>query len=246
MSDEILKETLPREHRFQWTNEAIGRFWDFESRYPERYFTCLFGSHVIGCAKPYLEKATNVLDYGAGAGFVVRELLRRNRYHVCAIDHSPESVRKLAERFAGNERFRGAFLPENCPSGDFDFIFLIETIEHLEEEDLREMFEHLRRLLKPTGHLLVTTPYRENLEKSMVCCPDCAAVFHRWQHVRSWDESSLANHLKRYGFDIKKMETRDFFTHPLRKVLNRIRRVFSRSPASLSNDSLKLVAICSR
>jgi SAM-dependent methyltransferase len=40
----------------------------------------------------------------------------------------------------------------------FDCITLIEVIEHLTAEEIRVLFGHIARLLKPGGKLIVTTP----------------------------------------------------------------------------------------
>jgi hypothetical protein len=44
------------------------------------------------------------------------------------------------------------------------------------------------------------TPNRENLDESIVFCPDCGAAFHRWQHVRSWTPKSIILTMQNSGF----------------------------------------------
>jgi hypothetical protein len=63
------------------------------------------------------------------------------------------------------------------------------------------MLGEIRRILKPgTGYLFVTTPNNENLEASTVFCPECGAVFHRYQHLRSFTIESLEELMRSHGF----------------------------------------------
>ena len=61
--------------------------------------------------------------------------------------------------------------------------------------------QELRRILKPrTGYLFLTTPNNENLEASTVFCPECGAVFHHYQHLRSFTVDSLQELMHSHGF----------------------------------------------
>ena len=52
----------------RWTAERAERFWNFESRYPERYFTYRTGEEMIRLLQAYLPDNQPVLDFGCGAG----------------------------------------------------------------------------------------------------------------------------------------------------------------------------------
>jgi SAM-dependent methyltransferase len=126
-------------------------------------------------------------------------LLRR---HQCVgIDQSPESVATVNSRFGGNNRFRGAFSDSReLPDGFADTVFVVEVVEHMDDRSLERLLAEARRILKPTGHLVVTTPNEENLRKAEVMCPECGCIFHNMQHLRSWSSKSLAEYLGRLGF----------------------------------------------
>ncbi len=241
--------SLPEEHPVEWTTEKVGRFWDFESHFPERYFTFFSGRRLVSHAKPFLKPDALILDYGAGAGHLIASLLQNGQGRIAAVDFSPESIARIESRFGQTQGFLGASLPETILAGPlcgaFDLIFLIETIEHLDDAALHQTFANLKRLLKPGGVAIITTPDGENLEQSLVCCPDCGAVFHRWQHIRSWSETELRNTLEREGFNILRTEVRDFSTHPAIKFLKGVRNFLLRKP-SRSGEASKLVATVTR
>ena len=85
---------------------------------------------------------------------------------------------------------------------------LIEVVEHLDDATLPAVLAEARRLLRPGGSLLVTTPYREDLAASTIQCPECGAEFHTIQHVRTWTPSSLRSVLRTAGFEPKIRATR--------------------------------------
>lgn len=89
---------------------------------------------------------------------------------------------------------------QNLPFPDqhFDVVVMSEVLEHLEDEVLTASLKEVRRVLKKGGRFIGTTPAREKLEDSFVVCPCCAAHFHRWGHVRSFDRQAMASTLQPY------------------------------------------------
>ena len=77
-----------------------------------------------------------------------------------------------------------------------------EFIEHLTDEVLENTIKEIKRVIKPGGYLIVTTPNDENLQNETTICPECGCVFHRWQHVRSWNISSIKTYLTDMDFDV--------------------------------------------
>jgi len=68
-------------------------------------------------------------------------------------------------------------------------------------------------LLRPGGVLIVTTPNDEDRSKQFICSPESGRLFHRVQHVRSWDRISLASSLAGHGFQIIEIAAIDFGAH---------------------------------
>lgn len=195
----------------EWTDEKIKKFWDYESQFPENYFTYQVGKSVIDRLHKYFSHAQNALDYGAGAGFLIPHLMKKGIV-VSALDFSPDSLVAINKKFDGNNYFSGAFTLEELLSSEkrFDLIMVIEVIEHLNNDYLIKLMDNIIHLLAKNGVAIFTTPNDEDLSKSMVYCPESYVVFHRWQHVRSWSEKSLHVFVSQNGFEIIDIFTTNF------------------------------------
>jgi SAM-dependent methyltransferase len=103
--------------------------------------------------------------------------------------------------------FKGAFLTDDpaIRAMTFDAIVCVEVIEHLDDAALAHVLADVRSLLAPGGIAVFTTPNAEELSKSMILCPASGEVFHRWQHVRSWNRETLPARLCAAGFSVDKV-----------------------------------------
>jgi hypothetical protein len=82
------------------------------------------------------------------------------------------------------------------------------------------------------------------LRDSMVYCPDCSAVFHRFQHLRSWSSASLVSYLTDKGFSVIEVGTVDFSSVHVkmsyRHLKNLVRNIILGPPKKLPH----LYAVC--
>jgi 2-polyprenyl-3-methyl-5-hydroxy-6-metoxy-1,4-benzoquinol methylase len=222
----------------QWTPELVARFWDFESRTHSNYFAEQFGAAIVGSFADLLPENATVLDYGCGAGGLLPHLLPRGG-RVWGLDQSPASREEVRRRFGTHPSFAGALAPTEAPAlaGKTDVVFCVEVIEHLDDANLARLVANVHALLKLGGIAIFTTPNREVLEESTIYCPGCEALFHRWQHVRSFDPTTLGSLLARAGFVVARTLETDFRAHKavsrkrwLRRWLRELRRKRVRSP----------------
>lgn len=58
----------------RWTSQLVGHLWDYQSRFPEIYFTYKFDSENPHSRAPLLCEHARVLDYGCGMCFLLRQL----------------------------------------------------------------------------------------------------------------------------------------------------------------------------
>lgn len=199
----------------QWTGDLVQKFWNYQSRFPENYFTTLYGDRIAELMRRYLPLQAKVLDYACGTGALTGHLLRAG-FSVGACDLSPDSVAYVNSVHAGNSRFRGATTIQELVASElkFDAIVLVELIEHVDDTILVSVMSDLRKMLVPEGIVIVTTPNDENLNVETVYCPYCNHTFHRWQHVRSWSGKTLGACLSSYGFDAVATVETDFSLSP--------------------------------
>ncbi len=196
--------------RMEWTADNVRLFWEYWSQRPDledRYFARQVGVAVLEFVSCHAS-LTNaiVLDLGSGPGFLVDRLLDRGA-RVHAADVSERSIARLEKRLQGREGWLGARLLDSpsipWPDGTFDLVCCLETIEHLTDVECEQTLAEARRVLKPSGKLLVTTPNEEHLEENLTLCPNCGSIYHRMQHLRSWSAADLARALQHAGFDVQ-------------------------------------------
>jgi len=202
--------TTPQPTMLEWDNETLSRFWGYHSQFPENYFSFQKGGAVVDHIKPRLPPGATVLDYGCGPGHLVPHLLAAG-FSVQGADVSRETMGSAVE-VSGRKGFLGFATIDELLGEErrFDAVILLEVVEHLDDTWLMTTLKQAKALLKPDGMLIVTTPNEEPLGDSMVYCPVANVIFHRWQHVRSWSQATLAQSLASHGFRDVQTEVRTF------------------------------------
>jgi ubiquinone/menaquinone biosynthesis C-methylase UbiE len=106
-------------------------------------------------------RGCRVLDVGCGPGSVLRQLARSFEVDGVGIDASLKMI-EVARRAAPQLEFRVG-RAEDLPFGDssFDAVVSRLVVHHL---DRRQAFAEMRRVLRPTGRVVVTTTDPSGLE----------------------------------------------------------------------------------
>ena len=193
---------------FQWTAQAISDFWDDVSKEPrlnQLYFTKWHGRYISRLCS-LVDAEAKVLDYGSGPGYLTRDLLD-DGFRTAALDFSPKSVESLETQFKDRSNWLGGTHVSDPPCDlkpeQFDTVVTCETYEHLLDEWIPGYFQEIRRLLRPGGHIVLTTPCQEDLSLSFNICPQCQTHFHKWGHLRSVDPEILKGEVESAGFQVE-------------------------------------------
>lgn len=123
----------------------------------------LRADHVLRyLASRELVRGRNVLDIACGEGYG-SAMLAETATDVLGLDISAEAVTHAtaAYRHVGNLRFGTASatrLP--CDGESFDAVVSFETIEHLTAADQMLFIDEVRRVLRPSGLFIASTPNR--------------------------------------------------------------------------------------
>jgi ubiquinone/menaquinone biosynthesis C-methylase UbiE len=107
-----------------------------------------------------LVKGKNVLDIACGEGYGSR-MLAEYADVVVGIDISQEAVDHAVQKYSSKKNLTfktGSASQIDFPNQSFDLVVSFETIEHLIEQS--EMIAEIRRVLKPDGALLISSPNR--------------------------------------------------------------------------------------
>lgn len=197
----------------QWTADLVQNFWNYQSQFPEKYFTNLYGDRIADAVRIFVPRRARILDYACGTGALTAHLLRAG-FSVGACDLSPDSVEYVQKTHAGHPAFLGASTIDSLVAGTerFDAVVLVELFEHLDAPALTRVMADLHKVLVPDGRIIVTTPNDEDLDIETVYCPCCNYTFHRWQHMRSWNKKNLPTYLALHGFETTTMNEVDFST----------------------------------
>ena len=205
-----------KEHMIEWDDDKVRRLWDFYSRtppYKNQYFAKVSGANITKIISKFkLPPHIDILDFGGGKAFMFDHCKTTfKKFTYTNIDFSKNSVEASVERLKKYDEFKAGLYIESLPTSlldnSMDVVFLIEVLEHLEDEHMNATLSEICRVLKPTGKLVITTPNDENLESSKNLCPNCGCTYHKWQHVRSINSTKIKKILSDFEFtDIKVIE----------------------------------------
>ncbi|MGD6745653.1 methyltransferase domain-containing protein [Streptomyces sp. BH106] len=116
-------------------------------------------ARILATALSGTRRAT-VLDIGCGDGTAAattaRLLSRPDEHHLIGIDWSQDALRRAARRVP--RVVRGELTGHGLPFADAsaDVVLLSEVVEHLVDPDAA--LDEIRRVLRPGGHLMLSTP----------------------------------------------------------------------------------------
>ncbi len=136
----------------EWTGERLEKHITNE--------TMLEHLHRYAIAVDFAHEKT-VLDIACGEGYGC-QLLASQALKVTGVDIDPATIRKAKQQYpdARINFLEGSIEAIPCPDNSFDLVTCFETLEHItgQEQALKE----IRRVLKPGGVLLISTPDKAN------------------------------------------------------------------------------------
>ena len=166
-----------------------------------------------------------VLDVACGSGFG-SEMLARKAKEVTGVDISPEAVRYCQEHYQkANLRFkRMDCYALEFPDSSYDVVVSFETIEHLRDQTV--FLGEIKRVLKPGGFLILSTPNRENF-----------AIYAKGRknpfHVKELDKNELVRLLSSF-VELEEVLGQRYFSEKDRPLLAE----YSHAPIPCGVDSI--------
>jgi 2-polyprenyl-3-methyl-5-hydroxy-6-metoxy-1,4-benzoquinol methylase len=105
---------------------------------------------------------SQILEIGCGDGALTGLIYQTFQCSLVGTEPSSDGIRFCKEMFS-KHNFKGEFIEVggyslSFPDSRFDFIVLADVIEHLQQPG--EMLKEIKRLLKPGGRAIITTPIR--------------------------------------------------------------------------------------
>ncbi len=127
-------------------------------RYSESIAARWTGRHTASVAAAGDLTKQAVLDIGCGNGWFEAGVVKVGCRRAVGLDRDQKSLAAAAREVPGAEFLRGR-LPALPFRGEwFDLVVMWEVLEHLATDSVGESLREVRRVLKPDGRLLLSTP----------------------------------------------------------------------------------------
>jgi len=192
---------------------------EFETIYPPTYHAFDFSKKEFGfvynvrCrleARRSLNRCRNlkdnarILDVGCGDGFHLG-LLRQygnKTWKLEGVDLDQKAVKAATK--AGLDVHLGRVQDVNLPERSYDMVFMIQTIEHL--EDPRQVLETIFGLLREGGQLIIVTDNTGSIDFNWFKRGHWGG-YHFPRHFNLFNRNSLSKLAQEVGYDVKDLTT---------------------------------------
>lgn len=157
----------------------------------------------------HIPAGATVLDLGSGAGEFSAEIRAAGATPV-AVDVASEALRRARERLPGlDARLWAGGEPLPLQDNSVDVVWTGEVIEHV--VDVAPWLSEVRRVLRPGGTLLLTTP--DHGPRTLLALALSPRRFARHfeprsDHVRFFSRRTLGALLDDLGFDVAELRSR--------------------------------------
>lgn len=182
-------------HAFDFSAEEFGFVYKVRSRLEAR--------RVLSQCKGLPDDA-RILDVGCGDGFHLR-LLRdygKATWTCAGVDCDARAVQ--AARRSGLEVHHGTLDEANLPPGSFDLVFMVQTIEHV--DDPLALVRSIARVLKPGGRLVIVTDNSDSLDFKIFQGRHWGG-YHFPRHWYLFNKSSMRRLADRAGLEVARLST---------------------------------------
>ena len=151
---------------------------------------------MVGVLQKYVpvDRSANILDVGCGYGFALRALRSLGFTNLMGLEVSSQQAERCR-----NSGFQVELSSNTCDwllahQQQFDFIVLLDVIEHIPINDQISFLNAIYQCLRPRGKLVLTTPNANAILANRY-------RYNDFTHHSSFTEHSLYFILKNGGFD---------------------------------------------
>lgn len=169
-------------HEVIWTDDKVKQFWTAlrTTCMNKLSFSHAMQSYLTELIKAVRTAPATVLDFGSGDGVLVNALIKSG--------YTAENYDPGSQNYILSEK-------------KFDVVCCFEVLEHILPHQFEKTVIDIKNcLMHEDGIFIGSVPADENLESAVCLCPDCGAVYHRWQHMRAFTRDSLISSLRKSGF----------------------------------------------
>lgn len=158
---------------------------------------------LLSTVERHVATGQSFLEVGVGSGFLLTHLSRSRGCRCCGIDvlhNALQAARQTLSHWAGaSSLLRASGFSMPFPDGTFDVVGSFGVIEHYDMQRMREMLLEHRRVCRPGGTVLVSTPNALDLAH-LLRRRFLGRAYPYWPE-RSFSPWALARELRRAGLD---------------------------------------------
>jgi 2-polyprenyl-3-methyl-5-hydroxy-6-metoxy-1,4-benzoquinol methylase len=175
-SSSVSEPTIEDQRRF-WNR------WNLDARCPDHLnqWTVLRGDAILRVLSSLALRQPRIIDLGCGTGWLTERLAAYGP--VTGVDLSDEAVAEARRRAPHVEYIAANFFDMPLPDGQFDVVISQDVLAHVAEQ--RGYVALAARLLKPGGHMIITTTNRFVVER-MALPPQPPEHIERWLTMGSF------------------------------------------------------------
>ena len=165
-------------------------------------------------AMAYLNSNDICADMACGSGYGTF-LLSQKCQHIIGIDIDEGLVKKISQRYktSPNIEFKSSNILNINYISQFDKIISFETIEHLDEKHIPDLFRKTADALKSDGKLIFSVPLMQEKSKEAI-----AAGFHKKFDI---DIKKISYWLDNSGLKLEKVFFQNYMDHAVREISNK-------------------------
>lgn len=145
------------------------------------------------------KKVTLCCDIGIGNGWVEQraDQLHPKAFMWTGVDITPINLKRLEKKLHGT-MLQGSILdlPAQLNQLSFDYVLLLEVLEHIPHVQTFEALKNLISLMKPDGECIISVPVYEDLEEKI------SAGTNYSHHVRRYTPRILMMELQLAGLEV--------------------------------------------
>jgi SAM-dependent methyltransferase len=170
-------------HRQEPPIEEQRRFWNARARTPEPLnpWTRLCGEATLSMLGQLSLQRPHIIDLGCGTGWLTEQLAAHGV--VSGIDLSDECIEQARQRTPHVEYIAGDLFNTPLPQGQYDVVVSQDVVAHVTDQP--GYIALAARLLRPSGHLIITTTSRDVEERMDLPPPPIEHIIERWLSMRS-------------------------------------------------------------
>ena len=170
-----------------------------------------------------------IADIGCGNGLFLNFLMSstsKSFERLAGVDRSQAALSHVR-----TEKHRGSIDALPFHDREFDTVTCMEVLEHLSVNTFPHAVEELSRVAR--RYLLISVPYRQDLNASLSTCPSCCTRFNADFHVRTFDEAKLSGLFEHHGFrQIRSLYLGESIVYPDQELRKRLKKLLLQLPPS--------------